>query len=169
MDHLKEQWISTSTDSRLDADNIDYHYITSNKLLYGIYDIYIMYNKERIKTRAKFDTGAKHSSIDLKLASKLGIEDTVIDANKELEKIEIPKDISKNEKKQLEYQYTQEFSKKFPSIHSIRIVKSASGFTLRPFVNIQLEINGRVFNTQANIKDRSGMDVPMLVGLNDLI
>lgn len=36
----------------------------------------------------------------------------------------------------------------------------------RPVVNVTLEIKGRKFNTEANIKDRSHMRFPLLIGRN---
>ena len=169
MEHLMEysNWVSTSTDPII--KKMDYHYITTHKLLYGTHEIEVAYNGTMIKTNAKFDTGASNSSIDLVLARKLGIEENLIEAYKELEKVQIPKTISKEEKKELEKKYREEFTTRFPGISSVKITKSASGFSIRPYIRLKLIFNGRYIDTEANLKDRSGMSVEMLVGLKDML
>lgn len=169
MEHIMEfnQWVTTTTDSSV--KDVDYHFITSQKLLYGIHEIRVTYDRTTIKANAKFDTGARSSSIDLKLAEKLGIKEELIKAYQDLEKVEIPKTLSKEEKEKMEKEYSDTYSKKYPGITSVQISKSASGFTIRPYVRLQLEINGRLIFTEANLKDRSGLQAEMLVGLADML
>lgn len=171
MKHIMEykKWVISTTDPDYGQDDIEYDYISKNKLLYGIHEINVTYNGITIKARAKFDTGARSSSIDLLLAKKLGIDDELIESYKELERIIIPRNITKEEKEELEKRYTEEFTGKYPELSSIQISKSASGFSIRPYVRLNLEFNGRSISTEANLKDRSGMGAEMLVGLKDML
>jgi hypothetical protein len=161
------EWISTTTDDNV--TDIDYDFVSSQKLLYGTHEIKVIYNEVSIKVIAKFDTGARSSSIDFKVAQKLGIKDELINTCRELEKIDIPKDITNEEKKDMEKEFLKKYSQKYPDISSIQIIKSASGFTVRPYVKLQLSFNGRNIFTEANLKDRSGMSAEMLVGLGDML
>ena len=47
-------------------------------------------------------------------------------------------------------------------------VKSPSlkGYVRRPVVKVRIRIKGRVFNTEANIQDRSHMKFPVIIGRN---
>jgi len=167
MENLYEysQWVSDTTDG---DGEVDYDYITDRKLLYGIHDVIIHWGKSRIKVKAKFDSGARSSSIGLSVAKKLGMGQELLDAYAELQEVVLDKDISKEEKKKMENQYTEEYSKKYPGISAINLVKSSSGFSLRPYVRLMLEFNGRFITTEVNLRDRSGMSVEMLVGLRDM-
>ena len=49
-----------------------------------------------------------------------------------------------------------------------KIVKSASGVKRRPVVKAQIEIEGRIFDTEMTTADRSHMTYPVLVGQNIL-
>lgn len=74
------------------------------------------------------DTGAKVNSIDLKLASRVGVGKPL-----RIMKVKSP-------------------SRK-------RSVK-------RPVVKVKMSLRGRVFNTEANLHDRSHMKFPVIIGRN---
>jgi hypothetical protein len=169
MEHILEysEWTSTSTVSG--DPEIDWSYISKDKTYYGVHTVYLIKDNKRIPVKAKFDTGARTTSIDLSVAEKLGIGQELIDAYRELEKIEVPKGISKKEQDQMEKDLSKEYSEKYPDITSVQISKSASGFSIRPYVRLTIELNGRYVTTQANLKDRSGMSCEMLIGLGDML
>lgn len=161
------EWTTNITNSNI--TEIEYDYISKNRMLYGIHEVVIIYNNNKIKAKAKFDTGARSSSIDLQLAKRLGISEELFEAYKELEKVEIPKDITNNKKKLIEKKYTDEYSEKFSDVSSVQISKSASGFSIRPYVKVKLHFNGKYVETEVNLKDRAGLECEMLVGLKDLL
>ena len=43
---------------------------------------------------------------------------------------------------------------------------SLKGYVRRPVVKVRIRIRGRIFNTEANIQDRSHMKFPVIVGRN---
>ena len=43
---------------------------------------------------------------------------------------------------------------------------SLKGYVRRPVVKVRIRIKGRVFNTEANIQDRSHMKFPVIIGRN---
>lgn len=162
-------WTSSSTFGSKEEPEINYQFTSKDKIYYGIHTIYIIRDNVRIPVTAKFDTGARSSSIDLTVGEKLGIKEELINAYTELEKIQIPRDISKKDLTKMENELTDEYSKKYPDISSVKVSKSASGFSIRPYIRLTLEFNGRYITTEANLKDRSGMSCEMLVGLGDML
>lgn len=107
MKHLKkfENWVTTSTWGPYDSDS-NVQYVSKDKIYYGVHDIYLSRDDKRVKVKAKFDTGARSSSIDFEVARQLGISDAIIDKCKELENVDIHKNISKIEQKKLEKKFS---------------------------------------------------------------
>jgi hypothetical protein len=169
MEHIIEYngWNTTST---IQGDpQVNYQYTSKDKIYYGVHTIYIIRDGKRIPVTAKFDTGARSSSIDLSIGEKLGIGNELLNAYRELEKIEVPRDISKKDLKKMEGDLTEEYSKKYPDISSVRASKSSSGFSVRPYIRLSLEFNGNYITTEANLRDRTGLSCEMLVGLGDML
>lgn len=121
--------------------------------------------RKKVSTKAKIDTGARSTSIDSKLAAKLGFKEVVTYMNKfgvgktgykkeDLEKqaIEIRKDLEK----------------KGVPIKGLRIIKSSSGYTLRPLVGIVYYISNQKIETIVNIADRSEMMYSVIIGKEDM-
>jgi len=152
-----------------DEIEINYHYSSKSKIYYGVHPINIIRDGKRIQVSAKFDTGAKSSSIDLEIAEKLGLSPELIESYKELDKIDVPRDISKVDLKNLEARLTEEYSKKHPDVSAVKVTKSASGFSVRPYVRLILEFGGRYISTEVNLRDRSGLSCDMLIGLGDML
>ena len=170
MEHIIEynNWSETTSTASGNPD-INYQYTSKDKIYYGVHTIYIIRDNKRIPVTAKFDTGARSSSIDLSVGEKLGVKKELLEAYEELSKIEIPRDISKGEIKNMENELTEKYSAKYPDITSVKVSKSASGFTIRPYIRLTLEFNGKYITTEANLKDRTGLSCEMLVGLGDML
>ena len=94
-----ENWVSSTTwGGNIDPEE-DIQLTSKDKIYYGVHEIYLIRNGKRIKVKAKFDTGARSSSIDFEVARQLGISDEIIQKCKELENVPVSKDISKEEQK----------------------------------------------------------------------
>jgi len=170
MEHIIEYNKCDNVTSTIPGDpQINYQYTSKNKIYYGVHIIYIIRDNKRIQVTAKFDTGARSSSIDLSIGEKLGLGNELIEAYKELEKIEVSRDISKKQLSKMENDLTEEYSKKYSDISSVRASKSSSGFSVRPYIRLTLEFNGKYITTEANLRDRTGLSCEMLVGLGDML
>ena len=177
MKHIKhfenyneDSWFSTSTNNK----EVEYDYTSKDKITYGVHNIFVSRNGFRIKVKAKFDSGARSSSIDFSIAKRLGISDDFIEKCKELDSIDLaqyvkdPKIISKKEQKIVEKKFYQELKPQFPELSEVKLVKSSSGFSIRMVITINIEYNGRIILSQANLRDRTGLTCEMLVGLSDM-
>jgi len=174
MKHLKqfENWTTTSTSTN--NKEVEYDYTSKDSIYHGIRDINVSRDGIRTKAKAKFDSGARSSSIDFKVAKRLGISDEFIKKCKELDSIDLgnyvknPKIISKLEQTKVENLFLKQLKVQFPELSDVKLVKSSSGFSLRMVIRLNLEFNGKVISTDANIRDRAGLACEMLVGLKDM-
>ncbi len=164
-----ENWISTTTwGGNIDPEET-VQYTSKDKIYYGVHEVYLIRGGKRIKVKAKFDTGARSSSIDFEVAKQLGISDKIIEKCKELENVSVSKDISKEEQKKMEKDLSKKLKMEFPDIVSVQMSKSSSGFSVRAYIKCDIEYYGRIISTQVNLRDRKGLTCPMLVGLKDML
>jgi hypothetical protein len=166
--NMFKNWVSSSTGGEFNLFN-QMQYVTNNKTYYGVHNIWISREGVRIPVKAKFDTGARSSSIDFKIAQKLGISNELIRRCKELDHVNIPKDITKVNQKKLEKELGSKLKVDFPEVISVQASKSSSGFSIRAYIKIELELDGRIVITKANLRDRIGLSCEMLVGLKDML
>ena len=174
MKHLKqfENWTTTTTEP---SKEVDVQYTSKNKITYGIHDINVSRKGIRTKVKAKFDSGARSSSIDFKVAKRLGISDGFIKTCKELDSIDLskytkdPRNISLAEQGKIERGFYKELKAQFPELADVKLVKSSSGFSVRMVIRIDIEYHGKVISTDANLRDRTGLACEMLVGLKDML
>lgn len=95
-----------------------------SKLKVGLIEqVKLVGTKKTVKVPGKFDTGARRTSIDVKLARKIGA-----------------KKIGKQK------------------------VSNVHGHSIRPIVDIKLEINGKKLRTQANVFNREHRTYKVLIG-----
>lgn len=163
---FNEMWTQTTTKPRKE---IDLQYVSKDKTYYGIHNIQVSYKGKRTDVKAKFDTGARSSSIDFSVAKKLGISDALIEKCKKLDDIHIPKTFSRKEQIEIERKYTEELKREFPEVTSVQGSRSSSGFSIRAYVNMNIEYHGKVITTEVNLRDRTGLTCEMLVGLKDML
>jgi len=97
-------------------------------------------NGEAVDVVAKFDTGARYSSIDREVAKTLGFDDKTIKGDSDSEEIS-----------------------------GTATTKSANGEEERVMVNMNItHTDDEVVKTQVSITDRSHMEFPVLIGLKDM-
>lgn len=159
MKHLKEfkGWTSTSTDS--EEVPVSYDFVPANKTerkYYGIHKVTMKYENNSITVDAKFDTGAKSSSISTELARQLGVPDHIIEICKTVTGLKGP-DAKKAAKKLVKQHGLK-----------VRLIKNATGVTVRAYVPLTISYDGRTITTAANVIDRSGLKANALIGLNDM-
>lgn len=145
-------------------------YTSKNKITYNIHKVILTLNGKSVETLAKFDTGAKSSSIDYGLAEKLGVSKSLLDKCRELETIkDIPLTISNLDKKKLEKEWSEKLKSEFNEVSYAKVVKSSSGTSIRAYIRVDLSYNGRSVKTNVNLRNRTGLNAPMLVGLDDMV
>lgn len=153
------EWTSDST-----SPYNGYNYTSKDKTYYGVHTVEVQFgNNPPVSIEAKFDTGAKSTSISFPLGKKLGVSEEFFKAAQELEEHKIEKNVGERELKKK----VDDLSKKYNLI--LESIKSASGITIRVYLPITIYHNGRIIKTQANLKDRSGLSTEMLIGLQDLL
>lgn len=167
MKYLSEykKWESTATNGTIPK----YDFTSDGKIYYGVHKVIISREGRLLEVEAKFDTGARSSSIDFTVAEELGISKELIDHCKKLDHLDIPKDISKSKEKKLEKKYKKELKSKFKEVSSVQMSKSSSGFSLRAYISCKIEYNGNIVTTEVNLRDRTGMSCKMIVGLKDML
>jgi hypothetical protein len=163
-----ENWTTTSTYD-IPTSDVEWDYTSKDKTYYGIHQIWVSRGSSRVKVSAKFDTGARTSSLDFEVARKLGISNDIINKCFELDNLDIPKDISTHEQKKIEKVWTQKLKNEFPEITSVQMVKSSSGFSVRAYIRVKIEYFGNIVETEVNLRDRRGLKAEMLIGLNDMV
>lgn len=138
----------------------------SGKEVIGIYENIKLSGQDgkEVETKAKIDTGADSTSIDIQLALKLGFKE-IID---EMESRNIPEDLPREEGLKLMRELTAELTKKYPALVDVSYVKSSHGASIRPSVKVMIKIKDMQYETQASIFDRSKLTYPVIVGRKSL-
>ena len=168
MKYLKE-WNSWTSSSTIGSP-VELDYKSSDKITYSTHKVTLSMGGKIVEVLAKFDTGAKSSSIDFGVAQKLGVDQKLLDKCKELDSIkDIPLTISKEEKKSIELEWTNKLKAEFPEVSYAKVVKSSSGVSIRAFIRLELSYNGRTITTNVNLRNRTGLKCEMLVGLDDMV
>ena len=138
----------------------------SGKKIIGVYENVTLFGIDDVghRFKTKIDTGADSTSIDISIAHKIGFRDLV----DKFYSIELPNNLSKEEGLELVELYKKEFIPKLNGLINIDLISSSHGFSLRPFVNITIEIDGVKFETIANIYTRKYLKYPVIIGRKSL-
>ena len=115
------------------------------------------------KVKAKIDTGALITSIDSKLAVKLGYGSAL----EYFEKFKIPHNLTRLQAKELAKKYEEKIEK-HEDIVDLSIIHSSHGTTLRPMILFDVSISGTKLEAKANVVDRSRLIYPVIIGRRTL-
>jgi len=137
-----------------------------NKKLVGVKEQIKVFGpyKVAIETKARIDSGARKSSIDVRLAEKAGFKKATLLLQK-LKKVKI---MNKNDGKKIIENIEKNIKNEFKYVSYLDVIKSSHGYSIRPIINVKLELAGNKFETEANLYDRSHMTFSVLVGRNSL-
>lgn len=119
---------------------------------------------KEVEVEARIDTGAGISSIDKKLAIKLGFEDAV----KYWEEFHLNRVLNDEEIKELSNNETWKELGKHPDVIGVAKTYSSHGATYRIEINILINIDKTEIVSKLSISNREGMKHPVLIGRRDL-
>ncbi len=133
--------------------------------------VYGFDGKKKETLKAKIDTGADSTSIDIKVLERLGYGDILSRYNEliksELQEISIEK-LNREECSQLADRLTETARSQIPEIYKVGSIVSSHGKSLRPFLNIKLSIAGSVIDSHSSAYDRSDLTYAVIIGRNNL-
>lgn len=138
----------------------------SGKQLIGINEDVTLYglNGEEVELKVKVDTGADSSSIDTKVAEKLGYGE-IIEVFKHLNEQNIQ---NKEDAHKFIAENRNQLIQKYELLNDINFIESSHGISLRPYINIKMKLGDLVYETKANVFDREHLNFKMIVGRKSL-
>jgi len=122
-------------------------------------------NNKKIITKAKIDTGAFSTSIDIELAKKLGFEN-IVDAFAQIDMTQYV--LKRGKCAQIEKTLLNKYKKNFPELIDVAVIFSSSGVSIRPFVKVKFVLDKKPIAATTNITDRSDLKYDMIIGKRNL-
>jgi alpha-L-glutamate ligase-like protein len=127
--------------------------------------LYHKTGKRSIIAKAKVDTGADNSSIDIKFAKELGYGGAI----KFFESFNIPPSIpTRDEGHVIKERYHDQLVNGHEDIVDTEVIISSHGRTFRIFIELKVKIQDQIYTLKVNVRDRSHLEYPFLLGRKDL-
>ena len=138
----------------------------SGKQLIGIYENITIYglNGEEENTKAKIDTGADSTSIDIELAKKLGYEKIIEFQNK----LNIPQLNNPSEANKYCKYLREKYIGTIEHLEDFIHIVSSHGISIRLKVKMKIKLGDLIFETKVNLFDRSHLNFKIIVGRKSL-
>ncbi len=133
----------------------------------GLIEPVTLYGKDQNSVshiKAKIDTGADNSSIDITLARQLGFG-AAIDA---FEACQVPAAVNEEEANALAKQFEESLMKEQPDIRGLSVVSSSHGTTLRIRIPLTISLVGHKMDIEPTVIDRAHLQYPILIGRRHL-
>jgi hypothetical protein len=121
-------------------------------------------SQDRVKVKAKIDTGAYSSSIDERLASRLGFGDAI----RYYKGFGLSGTLTREEVGELRAKGIKEKLAKHPDIVEAVFVYSSTGITLRIKIPLTFYLAGVRISSPVTVADRRNLKYPMIIGRRDL-
>lgn len=138
--------------------------ITGRQVI-GLVETATLKAHENIKTvKAKIDTGADDSSIDVELARELGFGELIDLFHQQ----EIPTDMTREEANAFASSLEPKLKKLNSDLSRLGVVSSSHGVSIRPYIKMRATVAGFSMNITPNIYDRGHLTYPILIGRKNL-
>ena len=121
-------------------------------------------NGVEVEVEAKIDTGADSTSIDTELAKQLGFEDVL----SFFETIPKPDTTDRTLIKKVSDDYDVRYKDAHPDLKAITFIYSASGFGMRPKIELSLVVDGVEIPARVTVVSRIHLEYPIIIGRNNL-
>lgn len=126
-------------------------------------------NGKFIRRKAKVDTGARTTAIDVSVARRLGLLHVYTDFHKLFPKLKITKHNFKELRQTIQHEITPTLKKAIPGLYDVRIIPATNGITVRPYVRVQFRLRNKKIQTIASIVNRKILLYSVLIGKKDLV
>lgn len=130
--------------------------------------LFIPDTKKFIRRKAKIDTGARTTAIDLSVAKKLGLFPVYTEFRRLMPKLKVTKQNYQSVRERIRTQITPKLRKQIPGLYDIRVIPATNGISVRPYVRIHFHLYNKHVTTVASIVDRKILLYSVLVGKKDL-
>lgn len=125
-------------------------------------------NGKFVRRKAKVDTGARTTAIDISVAKKIGLAHVYRDFHKLFPKLKITSRNFKTVRQTIVKEITPALKKAIPGLYDVRVIPATNGITVRPYIQFQFKLRNRKIQTIASIVDRKILLYPVLIGKKDL-
>lgn len=130
--------------------------------------IFIPHGKTFIRRKAKIDTGARTTAIDVTVAKKMGLLHVYTDFHRLMPKLKITKKNFQKIREHIHRQITPRLKKQIPGLYDIRVIPATNGISVRPYIQLHFHLHGKHIFSIASIVDRKILLYSVLVGKKDL-
>lgn len=125
-------------------------------------------NGKFVRRKAKIDTGARTTAIDISIAKRIGLGHVYDQFQTQLPKLKITPDNFKTMRHYVKTVLKPKLKKTIPGLYDIDVLPAANGITVRPYIKFHFHLRNKHIRTIASIVDRKILIYPVLVGKRDM-
>lgn len=125
-------------------------------------------NGKFIRRKAKVDTGARSTAIDISIAKKTGTYHIYDQFNMLMPKLRVTSKNYKEVKVFVNSQIKPRLKRQIPGLRDVQVIQATNGITIRPYVDFAYKLKGKRISTIASIVDRKVLLYPVLIGQVDM-
>lgn len=121
-----------------------------------------------IRRKAKIDTGARTTAIDVSVAKRLGLYPVYEAFHRLMPNIKVTTTNFEQVRRRVTTQITPKLKKQIPGLYDIRVIPATNGVSIRPYVRLHIHLRNKHIRTIASIVDRKVLLYSVLIGKKDL-